>query len=96
VANDRNHALRLLDLGVNDVVRRAYHSSLEMGRQLLVAMGEPADRAQKAIETFRVHDEATLLKQLAVFRDEKQLIQTAQDAARELEQLFETDRADKG
>jgi len=96
VANDRNHALRLLDLGVNHVVRRAYHSSLEMGRQLLVAMGEPDEKVRRAIETFRIHDEATLLKQLAVFRDERQLIQTAQDAARELEQLFEADRSDKG
>jgi monovalent cation:proton antiporter-2 (CPA2) family protein len=96
VANDRNHALRLLDLGVNHVVRRAYHSSLEMGRQLLVAMGEPDEKVRRAIETFRIHDEATLLKQLAVFRDERQLMQTAQDAARELEQLFEADRSDKG
>ncbi len=92
VANDRNHALRLMDLGVNDVIRRDYFSSLEMSRRLLVALGESADGAQGAIATFRVHDEATLLKQQAVFRDEKQLIQSAQDAARELETLFETDR----
>ncbi|MGH8482306.1 MAG: NAD-binding protein, partial [Nevskiaceae bacterium] len=94
VANDRNHALRLMDLGVADVVRRAYHSSLEMGRQLLVAMGEPEARAQRTIETFRAHDETTLLKQQAVFRDEQKLIQTAQETARELEQLFEADRGD--
>jgi monovalent cation:proton antiporter-2 (CPA2) family protein len=96
VANDRNHALRLMDLGIKHVVRRAYHSSLEMGRQLLVAMGEPEDRAQRSIETFRAHDEATLLKQQAVFRDEARLIQTAQEAARELETLFESDRGGKG
>jgi voltage-gated potassium channel Kch len=93
VANDRNHALRLMDLGIKDVVRRAYHSSLEITRQLMVALGEPEARAQQAIETFRAHDEATLLKQLAVYRDEGQLIQSAQDAARELEQLFEADRS---
>jgi monovalent cation:proton antiporter-2 (CPA2) family protein len=95
VANDRNHALRLMDLGITDVIRRAYFSSLEMARQLLVAMGEPPARAQRAIETFREHDEATLLKQQAVYRDEKELIQTARDAARELELLFETDRGEK-
>ena len=93
VANDRNHALRLMDLGVRDVIRRAYFSSLEMSRRLLVTLGEPEDGAQRAIDTFHAHDEATLLKQQAVFRDEKQLIQTAQEAARELEQLFEADRA---
>ncbi|MGH8441505.1 MAG: monovalent cation:proton antiporter-2 (CPA2) family protein [Nevskiaceae bacterium] len=95
VANDRNHALRLMDLGVKDVIRRAYFSSLEMSRRLLVAMGEPAERALRAIETFRAHDEATLLKQQAGLRDEQELIQTAQDAARELEQLFEADQGDK-
>jgi monovalent cation:proton antiporter-2 (CPA2) family protein len=92
VANDRNHALRLMDLGVTDVIRRAYYSSLEMGRRLLVTLGEPEDKAARAVETFRAHDEATLLKQQAVFRDESELIQSARDAARELEQLFETDR----
>jgi monovalent cation:proton antiporter-2 (CPA2) family protein len=92
VANDRNHALRLMDLGVKDVIRRAYFSSLEMSRRLLVTLGESEGAAQGAIETFRAHDEATLLKQQAVFSDEKQLIQSAQEAARELELLFETDR----
>ena len=92
VANDRNHALRLMDLGIADVIRRAYFSSLEMSRRLLVALGESADGAKRAIDTFYAHDEATLLKQQAVFRDEKELIQSAQDAARELEQLFEADR----
>ncbi|HUR41470.1 MAG TPA: NAD-binding protein, partial [Verrucomicrobiae bacterium] len=93
VANDRNHALRLLDLGVHEVIRRAYFSSLEMSRRLLVSMGDPADVAERSIKTFRGHDEATLLKQQAVYRDEHQLIQSARDAARELEQLFEEDQA---
>ena len=92
VANDRNHALRLMDLGITDVIRRAYFSSLEMGRRLLVAAGESEEQARHAIETFRAHDEATLLRQQTVFRDEQELIQSARDAARELEQLFETDR----
>src|SRR5690349_8610942 len=94
VANDRNHALRLMDLGIKDVIRRSYYSSLEMSRQLLVTMGESKEKAQRAIDTFHQHDEATLLRQQTVFRDEQELIQTAQEAARELEQLFQTDRSD--
>jgi glutathione-regulated potassium-efflux system ancillary protein KefC/glutathione-regulated potassium-efflux system protein KefB len=95
VANDRNHALRLMDLGIQLVIRRAFYSSLEMGRQLLVHLGELPEAAARSIETFREHDEQTLLKQQAVYRDEKQLIQTAQDATRELEQLFEADQSGK-
>jgi monovalent cation:proton antiporter-2 (CPA2) family protein len=92
VANDRNHALRLLDLGVHHVIRRAYFSSLEMARRLLLELGDSEAAAEGALRTFREHDEVTLLKQQAVYRDEKQLIQSAQDAARELEQLFEADQ----
>jgi monovalent cation:proton antiporter-2 (CPA2) family protein len=91
VANDRNHALRLMDLGVHRVIRRAYHSSLEMARELLVELGDEPATAERTIRTFREHDEATLLRQQALYRDEKELIQSAQDAARELEQLFEAD-----
>ena len=96
VANDRNHVLRLMDLGVTDVIRRHFFSSLEMSREILLALGEGEHDASRTIETFRRHDEATLLKQQAVYRDEKRLIQSTQDAARELEQLFEADRADTG
>ena len=95
VANDRNHALKLMDLGVNDVVRRAYFSSLEMTRQLFVLLGDTPAAADRAIAKFKRHDEATLLKQQAVFRDEARLLQSAQDAAKELEQLFESDPDDK-
>ena len=95
VANDRDHALKLMDLGIHDIIRRAYFSSLEMSRRLFVALGESEETASKAIATFQQHDQATLLKQQAVYRDEKQLIQTAQEAARELEQLFESDQTRK-
>lgn len=94
VANDRNHALRLMDLGITDVIRRAYFSSLEMGQRLLVALGESEESSAQTVKRFREHDHATLQRQQAVYRDEKQLIQTAQEAARELEQLFDTDRTE--
>ena len=91
VAIDRNHAMRLMDLGIKDVIRRAYFSSLEMTRHLLQALGDTEEYAAETIRKFRRHDEVTLLKQQAVYRDEQKLIQTSQDAIRELEQLFEAD-----
>ncbi|MES2491300.1 MAG: monovalent cation:proton antiporter-2 (CPA2) family protein [Pseudomonadota bacterium] len=92
VASDRQHALRLMDLNIKNIIRRSYFSSLEMARQLLVDMGDSEVSAQHAIEMFRDVDEGALKKQQAVYRDEKSLMQTAQDTARELEQLFEEDR----
>ncbi len=93
VSADRMHTLKLMDLGVNDVIRRAYYSSLKMAGDLLRALGESDDHVERDIERFRSHDHNTLLKQFAVHRDEAQLIQTARESARELEQLFEEDLA---
>ncbi|MFA5940973.1 MAG: monovalent cation:proton antiporter-2 (CPA2) family protein [Sinimarinibacterium sp.] len=91
IAVNRLHALRLMDLGIADVVRRSFFSSLEMSRELLQTLGSSEDEARHVVETFRKHDEQTLKRQQAVAHDEKLLIQTAQEAARELEQLFEQD-----
>ncbi|HZP11972.1 MAG TPA: NAD-binding protein, partial [Nevskiaceae bacterium] len=92
VAVDRNHAMHLMDLGIKHVIRRSYFSSLEMTRQLLMDFGDSELQAAETLRKFRAHDEATLLKQQAVFRDEQKLIQTSQESVRELEQLFEADR----
>lgn len=92
-ARTRQHALKLMELGVapNDLVRRSYFSSLEMTRQVLLALDVSQRVADRAIETFRLKDAETLLKQQAVFRDEQALRQTAEEVSRELEQLFEAD-----
>jgi len=95
VARDRAHAMQLMDLGVSDVIRRAYGSSLEMTAQLLVALGESEERAARDIARFRKHDHETLMRQQAIHRDEQQLIQTAKEASKELQQLFEADLEDQ-
>ncbi len=91
MAVTRQHALNLLDLKVT-VIRRSLFSSLEMARQLLLELGQDETSAARAIELFRKHDEETLQKQHAVARDEEKVIQTAQEAARELEALFQSDK----
>ncbi|MEM6381465.1 MAG: monovalent cation:proton antiporter-2 (CPA2) family protein [Pseudomonadota bacterium] len=50
-AYDRGHALELFKLDVQAAVRETYHSSLEMGRQVLMGIGIPEAEAN-----FRVHD----------------------------------------
>jgi monovalent cation:proton antiporter-2 (CPA2) family protein len=92
-ARDRMHAMNLLDLGISDVIRRSYGSSLEMAAVLLDALGESPEHIERDIARFRRHDQETLLKQHAVYRDEKQLIQTAKESAEELQTLFEADEA---
>ncbi|RTQ97809.1 monovalent cation:proton antiporter-2 (CPA2) family protein [Halomonas nitroreducens] len=90
-ARDRYHAQLLMRAGVHDIIRELMPASLELTREVLVGLGIPRDRAQHTIDTFRPHDERALLRQLEAFGNEKQQIQTIQEAARELEDLYEAD-----
>jgi glutathione-regulated potassium-efflux system ancillary protein KefC/glutathione-regulated potassium-efflux system protein KefB len=77
--------------GVNDIVRELLPASLELTRDALIGLGIPPQQAQHTIDTFRPHDEEALMRQLAVFGNEKKLRQTLQEAASELEALYEAD-----
>ena len=90
-ARNRYHAHRLMRIGIHRLIREMLPASLELTRELLIELGLPADQAQHTVDTFREHDEHTLLRQLEVFGNEKQQIQTVQEAARELEALYEAD-----
>lgn len=95
VAVNRQHAMRLMDLGIEHVIRRSFHSSLVMAEQILGALGKEPGNSHALVELFREHDEATLKRQHAVHHDETLMLQTAREAARELEHLFEQDRAER-
>jgi voltage-gated potassium channel Kch len=75
-ARNRQHAFRLMDLGVEHVVRETFGSSLEMSVEVLQALGLSKLKAQETAQRFRLHDEATLLRQHALKDDEKKLIQS--------------------
>jgi CPA2 family monovalent cation:H+ antiporter-2/glutathione-regulated potassium-efflux system protein KefB len=94
-ARNRRHAYLLMDRGVDGLVRETFHSSLVLAEKALTALGVDADAASRAVTLFRDHDEQTLASTHAVYRDEQKLLQSAQDAAAELESLFEADR-DRG
>ena len=90
-ARNRQHAFKLMDLGVEAVVRETFHSSLEMGEQLLQALGLPPDAAHDRRERFRLHDEQILREQHLVYDDEAAMIASSEQARRDLEKLFEAD-----
>lgn len=89
-ARNRRHAWELMDLGV-EVVRETFFSSLFMGERVLVALGTPSDIAAQRAQRFREHDEVLLRTQHQVYDDEAALIQTSQEARKDLEQLFAAD-----
>jgi glutathione-regulated potassium-efflux system protein KefB len=90
-ARNRQHAYKLMDLGVHAVIRETFHSSLEMSQQVLEALGLPAQVAAERRERFREHDERMLREQHLVYDDEAALIATSQQAWQELQQLFDAD-----
>lgn len=90
-ARNRYHAHLLMRAGITHLVRELMPASLELTRDVLIELGIPRERAQHTIDTFRPHDERALMRQLEVFGNEKKLIQTVQEAAWELEALYEAD-----
>ncbi|OGI45371.1 MAG: glutathione-regulated potassium-efflux system protein KefB [Candidatus Muproteobacteria bacterium RBG_16_65_34] len=90
-ARNRQHAYRLMDVGVERIMRETFLSSLELARDVLLGLGYSAVEANAAVHKFREHDEALLERQHKIYRDEAQLIAAARQGAEELERLFEQD-----
>lgn len=88
---NRRHAHLMLNLGIDGIVRETFHSSLRLSEMVLDALDVPDDQAARAVALFRDYDERLLLETLAFHDDEGQLIQSSQQAAAELHDLFESD-----
>jgi glutathione-regulated potassium-efflux system ancillary protein KefC/glutathione-regulated potassium-efflux system protein KefB len=91
-ARNRHHAHRLMDLGITMIFRDTFYSGLEMTRNLLEVLGTAADDAREIVAKFAEHDEELLKRQHAIRQDESSMIQSAQEAAAELETLLRADR----
>jgi glutathione-regulated potassium-efflux system ancillary protein KefC/glutathione-regulated potassium-efflux system protein KefB len=95
-ARNRFHAHRLMDIGVDYLIRETYGSSLELTQQVLRGLDLTEWQAQDAVATFRRHDEQFLARQHAVYHDETQLIQSSKEAVQELESLLQSDTEGDG
>ena len=65
-ARDRNHAHRFLDLGIRNLRRETFLSSLDLTRQLLTGLGYSDRVAERAVPNFRTHDERRLFDDYAL------------------------------
>lgn len=90
-ARNRQHAWRLMDLGVELPVRETLYSSLKMTRMTLEALGMPAEQAADRVERFRRHDAELLKRQYLVYDDDARIVQTTREALADLDQLFQAD-----
>ncbi len=94
-ARNRQHAYRLLDLGVTRIMRETFAASLEMTRDVLVALGDTEGDALRTAEQFRVHDEELLNTSYKHAKDLNKLQDLATKARKELEELFEKDASER-
>ena len=93
-ARNRTHAHRLLDLGIIDVHRETFHSSLVMTRKVLGGLGIGDRDAEKMIAVFIAQDEKRLIEDYKHYTDQEKLVERARSDAARLEKLFEEDSAE--
>lgn len=90
-ARNRQHAYRLMDLGIDEPIRETLYSSLKMTRITLEALGMSAAHAASQVDRFRSHDEKLLKTQYLVYDDETRLVQTSMEALNDLQNLLDAD-----
>ena len=93
-ARNRQHAYRLMDLGIAHIWRETLHSSLDTARHTLTFLGLSDHDADSTVQTFREHDEARLLEQHGM-QDDVEAAAQVREWARELEEVLAQDREDK-
>jgi glutathione-regulated potassium-efflux system protein KefB len=91
-ARNRRHAHRLMQIGVDGLVRETFGSSLELTEQVLVELGRDRVAAHRTVEQFRVADERALRESVEFYDDEKRLIQSSKQVSEELAGLFQADQ----
>ncbi|MEO6699300.1 MAG: glutathione-regulated potassium-efflux system protein KefB, partial [Paraperlucidibaca sp.] len=90
-ARDRMHAYRLMDLGVSLIHRETFASSLELACDVLQEIGFSEVSAKAGVQRFREYDEDLIKRQQAIYQDEAELVASAKQSMRELEELFASD-----
>ncbi len=89
-ARNRDHAMELMALGVDEVIRETWLSSLAMARNALRSMG--VRKADRYVDRFAEHDEATLREQIEHRGDHERLARIERKSREQLEDLFADDR----
>ena len=93
-AKDREHAYRLIKIGVKDIFRETLESSLELGVKALRVLGFGAYRAHRAAHRFKEYDEETVQILSQYYgTDEKDFLGQVRKRVQTLDELFETERS---
>jgi monovalent cation:proton antiporter-2 (CPA2) family protein len=92
-ATSRQHAYELLRRGVHDVYRETFGSAVDLSVDALQALGMPQQRAVRAAQIFRKHDEASVREMAQVdTTDMKRYVSLARLHIANLESTLAADR----
>jgi len=93
VARARNvtHYYKLRDRGVTLIERETFESALQMGRDVLHALGFGAYRARAAAMKFRMHNIALLERLYPHYKDQARVMAISKQGRDELEEMFAGD-----
>jgi len=91
-AASRQHAYELLRKGVNDVYRETLGSALDLGTDALRALGMADNRAVRAAQIFREHDEASVREMAKFVGDDEGYASMARLHITNLEKALASDR----
>lgn len=89
---NRQHALDMFELGITNVHRETFLTSLEMSKEVLMSFGQDREVINKRLAMFRAKDEEILKQQLTYRHDETQFISFTTQANAELQKILEADR----
>lgn len=93
-ARNRQHAYRLMDLGVTILWRETVESAAELTREMLVGLGLPSSEAEMMVNRFRDHDRSRLKEHHTHHTDDEKMRNLAKQSMKELEEMFNRDAAE--
>jgi monovalent cation:proton antiporter-2 (CPA2) family protein len=91
---DRVHAYQLLNLGVHSVYREVFGSSVDVGRDVLTALGVRPPEAQRVAALFKAHDEQLVRESAPHALDQRKLIDITRRARAEIANVLAQDVGD--
>lgn len=90
-ARNRRHVHQLMDIGVENIERETFLSSLELTRDVLRGLGLPEGEIRFTVDTFKEHDEARLYEDYAHYTDTEKMAALAMQRSDELAEILAQD-----
>jgi glutathione-regulated potassium-efflux system ancillary protein KefC/glutathione-regulated potassium-efflux system protein KefB len=88
---NRQHAYRMMALGVTLIERETLHSSLRLAERLITHLEGDPRRAKELVDAFERWDDDLLQRTYLVSHDEQAVMQSARQAAAELGEIFQVE-----